>query len=132
MRGGGEWQIQHEAKLSACCICHETPPRVLYFLVQHEYTVLLLICWFCVGGLLVFSVVRNSQYKSFRQGRIFMMHAFKVYSKYLTQSLQLVRWFNGLLLNSTRRDCVIAQFGVMLYCKNCWRRELSSPKQCFY
>ena len=36
-----------------CCICHETPPRVLYFIVQHEYTVLLLICWFCVGGLLV-------------------------------------------------------------------------------
>ena len=38
-----------------CCICHETPPRVLYFIVQHEYTVLLLICWFCVGGLLVLS-----------------------------------------------------------------------------
>ena len=47
------------------------------------YTVLLLICWFCVGGLLVFSMVRNSQYESFRQGRIVTMHAFKVYSKYL-------------------------------------------------
>ena len=34
-----------------CCICHETPPRVLYFIAQHEYTVLLLICWVCVGGL---------------------------------------------------------------------------------
>ena len=34
-----------------CCICHETPPRVMYFIIQHEYTVLLLICWFCVGGL---------------------------------------------------------------------------------
>ena len=34
-----------------CCICHETPPQVLYFTVQHEYTVLLLICWVCVGGL---------------------------------------------------------------------------------
>ena len=41
------------------CICHETPPRVLYFIVQHEYTVLLLICWFCMRGLLVFSVVRR-------------------------------------------------------------------------
>ena len=50
MRGGGEWQIQHEAK-PECCICQETPPQVLYFIVQHEYTVLLLICWFCVGGL---------------------------------------------------------------------------------
>ena len=37
-----------------CCICHSPPPLVLYFIVQHEYTVLLLICWFCVGGLLVF------------------------------------------------------------------------------
>ena len=35
-----------------CCICHETVPRVLYFIVQHEYTVLLLICWCCVGGLI--------------------------------------------------------------------------------
>ena len=35
-----------------CCICHETPPRVLYFIVQHKYMVLLLICWFCVGGLI--------------------------------------------------------------------------------
>ena len=35
-----------------CCISHETPPRVLYFIVQHEYTVLLLIFWFCVGGLI--------------------------------------------------------------------------------
>ena len=35
-----------------CCICHETTPQVLYFIVQHEYTVLLLICWCCVGGLI--------------------------------------------------------------------------------
>ena len=35
-----------------CCTCHETTPRVLYFIVQHEYTVLLLICWCCVGGLI--------------------------------------------------------------------------------
>ena len=35
-----------------CCICHETTPRVLYFIVQHEYTVLLLICWCCMGGLI--------------------------------------------------------------------------------
>ena len=34
----------------------------------------------------MFSMVRNSQYESFRQGRIVTMHAFKVYSKYLTQS----------------------------------------------
>ena len=34
-----------------CCICHEIPPLVLYFIVQHEYTVLLLICWVCVRGL---------------------------------------------------------------------------------
>ena len=25
---------------------------MLYFIVQHEYTVLLLICWCCVGGLI--------------------------------------------------------------------------------
>ena len=35
-----------------CCICHKTPPRVLYFIIQHEYMVLLLICWFCVGELI--------------------------------------------------------------------------------
>ena len=35
-----------------CCICHETLPRVLYLIVQHEYTALLLICWFVVGGLI--------------------------------------------------------------------------------
>ena len=35
-----------------CCICHKTTPRVLYFIVQHEYTVLLLICWCCMGGLI--------------------------------------------------------------------------------
>ena len=35
-----------------CCICHKTTPRVLYFIVQHKYTVLLLICWCCVGGLI--------------------------------------------------------------------------------
>ena len=28
--------------------------------VQHEYTVLLLICWFCVGGLLVLSRVLSN------------------------------------------------------------------------
>ena len=35
-----------------CCICHETTPRVLYFIVQHKYTVLLLICLCCVGGMI--------------------------------------------------------------------------------
>ena len=35
-----------------CCICHETTPRVLYFIIQHEYTVLLLIYWCCVGVLI--------------------------------------------------------------------------------
>ena len=35
-----------------CCICHETPPLVLYFIVQYEYMVHLLICWFWVGGLI--------------------------------------------------------------------------------
>ena len=40
-----------------CCICHETTPRVLYFIVQHEYTVLLLICWCCVGGLMYFDSI---------------------------------------------------------------------------
>ena len=38
-----------------CYICYEIPPRVLYFIIQHEYTVLLLICWFCVGGLIAFA-----------------------------------------------------------------------------
>ena len=55
-------KIQHERwgqvantalGFASCCICHETLPGVLYVIVQHEYTVLLLICWFCVGGLLV-------------------------------------------------------------------------------
>ena len=36
---------------ASCCICHSTPPLVLYFIVQHKYMVLLLICWVCVGGL---------------------------------------------------------------------------------
>ena len=36
-----------------CCICHKTTPRVLYFIVQHKYVVLLLICWCCVGGLIL-------------------------------------------------------------------------------
>ena len=50
MRGGVKWHItQGKAK---CCIFHETPPQVLYFIVQHEYTVLLLICWFWNGGLI--------------------------------------------------------------------------------
>ena len=40
-----------------CYICQETPPLMLCFIVKHEYTVPLLICWFCVGGLSVFSVV---------------------------------------------------------------------------
>ena len=31
---------------------HETTPWVLYFITQHECTVLLLICWCCVGGLI--------------------------------------------------------------------------------
>ena len=35
-----------------CCICQETSSRVLYFIVQHEYTVLLLIFGFCVEGLI--------------------------------------------------------------------------------
>ena len=43
-RGGVEWV---------------TRPQMLYFIIQHEYTVLLLICWFCVGGLLVRFVVKN-------------------------------------------------------------------------
>ena len=48
-----EWgQVANTARGEAeCCICHETPPIVMYFIVQHEYTVLLLICWFCVGEL---------------------------------------------------------------------------------
>ena len=33
----------------------KAPLRVLYIIIQHEYTVLLMICWFCVGGLLVLS-----------------------------------------------------------------------------
>ena len=51
-----EWQIQHEAKPSAV-FATRPPPLMLYFIVQHEYTVLLLICWFCMGGLLVLSSV---------------------------------------------------------------------------
>ena len=35
-----------------CYICHKTPTQVLYFIVPHEYMVLLPICWFCVGGLI--------------------------------------------------------------------------------
>ena len=37
---------------AGCYICHKTPPQVLYFIVQHKYMVLSLICWFCVGGLI--------------------------------------------------------------------------------
>ena len=51
-----------------CCICHETPPRVLYFIVQHEYTVLLLICWFCVGGLLV--LIRRKELDTMPLGKL--------------------------------------------------------------
>ena len=35
-----------------CYIYHETTSRVLYFIVQHEYMVLLLIFWCCMGGLI--------------------------------------------------------------------------------
>ena len=36
-----EWgQVADTARGKAeCCICHETPPQVLYFIIQHEYTV---------------------------------------------------------------------------------------------
>ena len=37
---------------ASCCICHSTLPLVLYFIVQHEYMVLLLICWFFLGELI--------------------------------------------------------------------------------
>ena len=49
-----EWgRVANTARGEAeCCICHKTTPRVLYFIVQHKYTVLLLICWCCVGGLI--------------------------------------------------------------------------------
>ena len=39
----------------------------------------------------MFFMVRNSQYKSFRQGRIVMMHAFKVYSN--TKLTCIIQWF---------------------------------------
>ena len=61
----------------------KVPLRVLYFLVQHEYTVLLLICWFCVGGLLVLSsAIRCEELNStLYEGRIIAqcatVHAFK-------------------------------------------------------
>lgn len=38
------------------CVCHQTPPQVLYFIVQHKHTVLLLVCWFCVGGLITLGI----------------------------------------------------------------------------
>ena len=50
-------QVANTAQGKAeCCICHETPPWVLYFIIQHEYMVLLLICWFCVGGLITLCI----------------------------------------------------------------------------
>ena len=45
-RDGGEWQIQHEAKPSAVFATRPHPECCILL-----YTVLLLICWFCVGGL---------------------------------------------------------------------------------
>ena len=49
----GWGRVENTARGEAeCCICHKTTPRVLYFIVQHKYTVLLLICWCCVGGLI--------------------------------------------------------------------------------
>ena len=42
-------QIQHKVKQNS--VFATTPPQVLYFIVQHENTVLLLICWVCVGQL---------------------------------------------------------------------------------
>ena len=53
-----------------CCICHKTPTQVLHFIVQHEYTVLLLICWFCVGGLIASALnfgLREWIYKDAKQ-----------------------------------------------------------------
>ena len=38
------------AECCITCICHDTPPQLPYFIVQHKCTVLLLIYWFCVGG----------------------------------------------------------------------------------
>ena len=32
------------------------PTRLLYYIVQHKDMVLLLICWFCVGGLIAFAL----------------------------------------------------------------------------
>ena len=32
------------------------PTRLLYYIVQHKYMVLLLICWFCMGGLIAFAL----------------------------------------------------------------------------
>ena len=48
---GWGWVANTARGEAECCICHKTTPRVLYFIVQHKYTVLLLICWCCVGGL---------------------------------------------------------------------------------
>ena len=54
-------KIQHEAwgqvantawGKAKCCVCHETPPQMLCFIIQHKYTLLLLICWFCMGELI--------------------------------------------------------------------------------
>ena len=35
-----------------CCIYNKTSPRMLHFIIYHEYKVLLQVCWFCVGGLI--------------------------------------------------------------------------------
>ena len=51
MRGGVEWLKKAQGK-AECCMYHEIPPQVLYFIIQHEYMVFLLICCLCVGGLI--------------------------------------------------------------------------------
>ena len=55
-RGGVEWQIQHEAKheakLSAVFAMRFHPKCCILSYNTSSYTVHLLICWLCMGGLI--------------------------------------------------------------------------------
>ena len=51
MQHKGGWVAKTAWGEAESCIFQETSPRVLYFIVQYEYTMLLLICWFCVEGI---------------------------------------------------------------------------------
>ena len=54
----GWGRVENAAQGKAeCCISHDTPPQVLYFIIHHEYTCnALQVCWFCMGGLITLCI----------------------------------------------------------------------------